>query len=296
MGFFDSFSTSFSSGLSNLGTSFGTFLPSLVEGFAGLGIAKLADVIGLTPTGAAPQSGITGAPRGTVPGPLGSAADPVQQAILSQFFAAGGQTAFERQQLGLAPLSMAQQIAQAQQVQDAQRQLALQPGGILNPVQRGGGPVPFRPTLVPPGATFSGPASQPFGVMPGSELAPIPAAGGQQVAAFPTTRNVGFATNAIFQPASLAGLGGAVIRQLPGVVGGFLGGAAIDAALTGPGGGTPMFKQTMSGARSMFFRTQNPVTGQDVWFRPAGRPVLWSGDFSACKRVKKVARKASRKR
>jgi hypothetical protein len=109
---------------------------------------------------------------------------------------------------------------------------------------------------------------------------------------------VGFATNAIFQPASLLGAGGAIARQLPGIVGGFLGGAAIDAGLSGlsAGGGTPMFRQTMSGARSMFFRTQNPVTGQDVWFRPAGRPVLWSGDFSACKRVKKVARKASRKR
>jgi hypothetical protein len=229
---------------------------------------------------------------------LGSAADPVQQAILGQFFGAGGQTAFQREQQGLAPLSMAQQIAQAQAVQNAQQQLALQPGGILNPVQRGGGPVPFRPQLVPPSATFSGPASQPFGVMPGSELAPIPAAapGGFNMAAFPTTRNVGFATNAIFQPASLAGAGSALLRQLPGVVGGFLGGAAIDAAISGPGGGTPMFRQTMSGARSMFFRTQNPVTGQDVWFRPAGRPVLWSGDFSACKRVKKVARKASRKR
>jgi hypothetical protein len=52
----------------------------------------------------------------------------------------------------------------------------------------------------------------------------------------------------------------------------------------------------MAGARAQFFRTQNPVTGQDTWFRPAGRPILWSGDLTACKRVKKVARRAARKR
>jgi len=98
-----------------------------------------------------------------------------------------------------------------------------------------------------------------------------------------------------FQQAGAIGLGGALLRQLPGIVGGFAGGAALE-GLVGGGGGTPMFRNTMVGARAMFFRTQNPVTGQDTWFRPAGRPLLWSGDLTACKRVNKVARRARRKR
>lgn len=38
----------------------------------------------------------------------------------------------------------------------------------------------------------------------------------------------------------------------------------------------------------------NPSTGNLDWFKPAGRPLLWSGDLSACKRVDRLARRARR--
>ena len=48
--------------------------------------------------------------------------------------------------------------------------------------------------------------------------------------------------------------------------------------------------------RAKPFRISHPETGDDVWFRPAGRPILFSGDLSACKRVSRVARRARRAR
>lgn len=41
---------------------------------------------------------------------------------------------------------------------------------------------------------------------------------------------------------------------------------------------------------------ENPVTGRLHWYKNAGRPVLWSGDIAAQKRVRKVAARAARKR
>lgn len=98
-----------------------------------------------------------------------------------------------------------------------------------------------------------------------------------------------------FQTAGLAGLGAGLLRQLPGALGGLALGAGIDAAVSGGGAMTPMFRQGMAGARAQMFRTTNPISGQDTWFRPAGRPLLWSADLTACKRVNKVARRAKRK-
>ncbi|GAG21361.1 unnamed protein product, partial [marine sediment metagenome] len=100
-------------------------------------------------------------------------------------------------------------------------------------------------------------------------------------------------------PVQQAGLAGSIVKQLPGFIGGIAGGELFE-SLIAPGGGggamTPMFRAGGQSARAQFFRTQNPITGQDTWFRPAGRPLLWSGDLTACKRVKKIARRASRKR
>jgi len=39
----------------------------------------------------------------------------------------------------------------------------------------------------------------------------------------------------------------------------------------------------------------NPATGKMVWFRRAGRPLLWSGDLAACKRVRRAASHARRR-
>ncbi len=55
-----------------------------------------------------------------------------------------------------------------------------------------------------------------------------------------------------------------------------------------------MFRPTRAGASAQTFVVPNPATGRPTWFKPAGRPVLWSGDLSAARRVKKVAARARR--
>jgi hypothetical protein len=50
------------------------------------------------------------------------------------------------------------------------------------------------------------------------------------------------------------------------------------------------------GARAKIHVQIDPISGRPVWFRPAGRPILWSSDLSACKRVRKVASRARRAR
>jgi len=113
--------------------------------------------------------------------------------------------------------------------------------------------------------------------------------------AFPTFLNASFSpsprdfTQAGFPIAPL-------LRQLPGLVGGAIGGLAVDAFSGGGGASTPMFRPTMAGVRAQTFRATNPVTGKDVFFRPAGKPILWSSDIACAKRVDKIARRVRRKR
>jgi len=87
-----------------------------------------------------------------------------------------------------------------------------------------------------------------------------------------------------------------LLRQLPGFIGGVIGGGAIDALTSGGPAMTPMFRPTMAGVRAQSFRATNPVTGKDVFFRPAGKPILWSSDIACAKRVDKIARRVRRKR
>lgn len=257
MGFLDSFFT-----------GVGTFLGSPIGTALGqIGVAKLVDVIGLSPTGP------SGSPRsGMAPfQPLGtptritefkSAQTLAEEALLREeelrFFASG------------------------------------QPFGVRPSL----GPQVFRPGFAAPLPSI--PSSQPFGVQPGTGLVPLPP-GGFNMPAFPTAVQASFPSspfttgNPFFQQAGFAGAGAALLRQIPGILGGAAGGALV-AGGGGGGGGTPPFRATMAGARAQFFRTENPVTGQDTWFRPAGRPLLWSGDLTACKRVNKIARRAKRKR
>jgi len=68
------------------------------------------------------------------------------------------------------------------------------------------------------------------------------------------------------------------------------GGGASLSALTTP------YVRTMAGARAQPFVSANPVTGRLTWFKPAGRPILWSGDLTACKRVGRIAARARRSR
>jgi hypothetical protein len=164
----------------------------------------------------------------------------------------------------------------------------------------------FTPPLLPV------PASQPYGVMPGTINAPIQR--GDTMPSFPVTRLQSFpGYSAGFQPVSAIGaLAGPIaryaaplMRQLPGLATGLLAGEGIESmmesfagsgAVGAPGGATPMFRPTVQSARPTAFHVPNPVTGRETWFKPAGHPILWSSDLAACKRVKKIARKVSRKR
>lgn len=298
MGFFDSFST----GLKSFGAGLGSFVESFSTSPSGsaflgqvgqLGFEKLAGLIGLEQ--APPEPGGPGFQfaSGTFPvfgpGPIG----PLGRAIDPRFGAA---------QLAVNPgniQSFTREIARIRSMEVSRQRQALEDLVHLFGTQ-------FIPHI-PPAPLPPSRQLQP-GVIPVSVPGPFrPEFGGSPTMTFPTTRGTSFAAPSFlpalfggggggFQTAGFPAAAGAIARQLPGIVGGFLGGAAIDAALTGGNGGTPMFRPTMAGARAQFFRTANPVTGQDTWFRPAGRPLLWSGDLNACKRVNKVARRAARKR
>jgi len=267
MGFLDSFLGGVNTLVSGFGSQLETAFASpigraIVTTGLDLGIEAARDAIGLNPS-------VSGSPRSRGPVPAPQILDP--QAL-------------------------------------AEELLFFQPGGPGTEV-RGGTMVPLTPRFAAPPPSV--PSSQPFGVQPGTQIfgfgGPSPAfrpavARREHMAAFPTERFASFPPSPSafalasgspgFQRAGVAGLA----RQLPGFIGGIIGGELLEGAFAGGGGGTPMFRQTMAGARAMFFRTTNPATGQDTWFRPAGRPILWSGDLTACKRVNKVARRARRKR
>jgi len=254
MGFFDSF-------VSGVGSFFGSPIGTAL---GQIGVAKLVDVIGLAPTGP------SGSPRSGI-GPFGPLGTPTTAIFETQ-------TSIER----------------ANQARRAAEEAAF---FATNPLRPALGPQAVRPGFAAPLPSI--PSSQPFGVQPGTGFVPLPP-GGFNVPAFPTAVQASFppspftTANPFFQTAGFAGAGAALLRQIPGILGGAAGGALVAGA--GGGGGTPPFRATMAGARAQFFRTENPVTGQDTWFRPAGRPLLWSGDLTACKRVNKIARRARRKR
>lgn len=91
--------------------------------------------------------------------------------------------------------------------------------------------------------------------------------------------------------------GGAIARSLPWVLGGAGAGLGAMELFGGNGGSCPTapFAQATAGPRAQIFVAANPVTGKPTWFRPAGRPILWSSDLSACRRVRKVAGRARRR-
>lgn len=65
------------------------------------------------------------------------------------------------------------------------------------------------------------------------------------------------------------------------------------------GGGCPVSPFRGGGrttATAVPFVAVNPVSGRPVWFGPLGKPVLWTGDLRACKRVARVASRAARSR
>lgn len=184
----------------------------------------------------------------------------------------------------------------------------LQSTGVLPQVQ----PSPI--------VTTRGPGAGPLGqqrngraVVPGGAVTPFPIVPrvNPQLRNQPLALPVGFTAGATMNGAPFAP-SGVVMPAFQSTQGGFQqalfnlpaldipgiditrqGGAATLAALTSP------FFPTMAGARAQAFISPNPVTGKLTWFKPAGKPILWSGDLTACRRVGRIARRArtaSRKR
>lgn len=77
---------------------------------------------------------------------------------------------------------------------------------------------------------------------------------------------------------------------IPGPLGGFtLPGYVPEGTMQVPG-----IFQTRERAVAMPFQVTNPITGQLVYYASRGRPILFSGDFAACRRVQTVASRAAR--
>lgn len=90
---------------------------------------------------------------------------------------------------------------------------------------------------------------------------------------------------------------------LGGLLGGLLGGGLAGSLLPDinlPGGleeggtgmfGPDLFAPTNAGARQRMIDAPHPTTGERVYWRPVGRPLMFSGDAALLKRTRKLARK-----
>lgn len=118
----------------------------------------------------------------------------------------------------------------------------------------------------------------------------------------PVLQQAGVLNGGGFRTPGIAGpIGGRMPTILPGgartMSGGLMqlpfidvvpqGGGATLSALTSP------FLPTRAGFRAQPFISQSP-DGRVEWFRPAGRPVLFSKDISVARQVKKRCRKVVR--
>lgn len=131
------------------------------------------------------------------------------------------------------------------------------PGGMIGP------PTPAQAARTPGYFTGGSPAGQGFGALAGGLLGDL--------------------------------VGGPVGGALGAVGGEMVGNYFSEPGAAGAGGGAMMPGPYTGGVRRVsMFVTTDPVTGATVAVRKLGRPVLWSGDLAAYKRVMRVARKVSR--
>lgn len=83
----------------------------------------------------------------------------------------------------------------------------------------------------------------------------------------------------------------------PGTTGGGLGGEIMERLRGVVGGQTTMFRyggQRVSPVREI--QALHPETGRICTWKYMGRPILYSGDLAACRRVSRVARRVARRR
>lgn len=94
-----------------------------------------------------------------------------------------------------------------------------------------------------------------------------------------------------------------VARQLPGFAGGVIGGELAERAFGSLFGGADDLDESASftdpipgKCRPKAHVKTNPCTGKGVWFTPRGKPLVFSGDMAACKRVDRVAKRLEKAR
>jgi len=105
---------------------------------------------------------------------------------------------------------------------------------------------------------------------------------------------VGTALGAVPSVLSALGLGQAErVPQIP--IPGPLGGISLPGYVPEGSFQVPGLFRTRERAVATPFMVMNPITGQPVYYAPRGRPILWSGDLAACRRVNKVAGMARRR-
>lgn len=115
---------------------------------------------------------------------------------------------------------------------------------------------------------------------------------------FPVAQQAAFAPILTQLPRLAKGL----IPALPAFGGGVAGGLLENFFGFGDGGAstldeTAAFTDPMPGAcRPKAHVKINPCTGKGVWFSPRGKPLVFSGDMSACKRVDRVAKRLDKAR
>lgn len=123
--------------------------------------------------------------------------------------------------------------------------------------------------------------------------------GGQQVVqpralgTGPVTSLSGFGSSSFGPGATVTGIPFATLAQ-----GTMTQQLTAEARELASGGLASPFKVTCGGSR-LAAQTHiqiNPVTGSLTWFKPAGKPILWSGDLAATKRVARIAKRARRSR
>lgn len=203
---------------------------------------------------------------------------------------------------GLAGLTLAQVVDFLSGTRGGQRTLAKFSSPIFNPA-----PLP----------TIGGTSTMPFVVTPsggggggfGGFLGDIIDVGRRALGDFfsPERRadinqprqpqQAGFPLVPFIQPALRAGR-----ALLPGIGLGAIGGEAADAFqrfINSGGAGsldeTAAFTDAIPGScRPKAHVKVNPCTGKGVWFTPRGRPLVFSGDLSACKRVDRVTKRLTK--
>lgn len=97
---------------------------------------------------------------------------------------------------------------------------------------------------------------------------------------------------------AIGGLGSVLARQIPGVLGGLAAGELLEGAFQGGGGVCPsLFRPGTTRSRpASVVCIPDPQTGEARFFGHLGRPVLFSRDVSAAKKVRKLASRFARKR